>query len=1738
MSTSPTHHIRGAGGKDGGGGALSESADTLRSVAYAQIIDLICEGEIDGFPTVSPNPIDWLQYVYFDGVPVTNADGTTNFHGATFSFRPGTQGQTHIEGYDDNSTEIAVGVEVKQTAAVVRTITDATIDAVRITLLVHSFYQLQSDGSMVGADIEYTIEVQSNAGGYVSVLDRHMTGKSSGEYERAHRLELVPFGPPPWDIRVSRITPDHDADTSIQDALWWSSFTEIVEAKFRFPNSALSAIKIDSSQFGHIPVRGYDLKLLRVQVPVNYDPATRAYTGSWDGTFKIAWTDNPAWCFYDLLTSERYGLGKYLTAAQVDKWALYAIGQYCDTLVDDGFGAVEPRFTCNIYMQRRQDAYTALAQFASIFRGMTYWGAGQLTTIEDAPTDPIALYANANVLGGSFTYSGASRRARHTVALVQWNNPANLYKQEIEYVEDRAGIARYGVVQTEVVAVGCTSRGQAHRVGRWLLYSERLETEIVTFRTGLDGIKARPGQVITIADANRAGSRRGGRIVAATTLQVTLDSEVTIDPAYTYTLHMIAPGGVLTSVAVTPPAQTTLASTITPLVALAVAPAAGAVWVLSGTDLAPTTWRVIGVTEPEKATYELTAVAHDPNKYIEIETGIQLQSPPTTILGTVPAAPTNLVLTQSAHPSGSSVSLLISASWSPVLGAQKYRVAYQKSGGNIVRIPDTETPHVDIPLSDAGTYTVIVRAVNGVGTRSPSIDASAYYAGANLVTLGTLVATAAATANGIDIAWAAVSNAESYKVERSSDGLTAWVQVAIAVHTVHWSDQITDGAIHYYRVTAVNHFGAASTPSSVVSATADQSSTARDYLNLGRPWALWRPTGAVRVGADDLSKHAEVTQHIGGLNIGSVNLDSQVASGTNFHRVGAGYADSSGRINNLWRTTGIVSAVDISKHSEVTQHIGGLGVGTVDFKGKVTGRHRGSLTTGADTTNIVSNPDFSTGDATGWTINPAHAQIVTAANAPTGAPTAYVAKLNTLDLHDDLFSGNTNTNLADGGTWMHVIPGQRIYVSCMAASDSSFNGNFYVGVHFCSATAQTGRYVALFTDAAHPWGLLAGYYTVPTGYYYAQFWASNQYSGTAFVGAAYLTLARLSIAKPGSDVTAANTAADTAKVNNVASTLISPIGGLMPAEAGADPTASHQSATTAALTGHDQDDLPDSTTRFAAVQAGADKTSTNTAAAIAGQGVLATKSAVDLSTAEVTNKTAANIKFTATGTPTVDSLMPAEAGSTMNLVPTQYPSENLFTDPHASVAAMWQLNDWTLNGSGGLQSRAYDNSLWGHPCFPLDGSGNYPVYKVKAGTRITIGATIVVTGAAVGNLGLICNDASGATTGYPQLGGKAAGTWITSTVLPAGTVTARPYIWVTGTSATATGSVVISDFFIRIASQTVIDAGGAKGYIDFGDDTTNGHVGKHLGNIADDSAGGRFAAITAKADKTSNATSADTAKVNNVASATVQGNAQTGKNLTVTGGLARVGDGRNLIALNSAGYATAYWTGVTMSSVYNSGANKSNVAATAGTLRVGGVSIAYNSWNVTGLSPSVLYYFALNDPSYAGGSPSVIYSTSKHTIIGADGYVYAGSYTTASSGSGGSGGIGGCVALSMWLAPNIRAARAHIGTRLACADAYQLVGTRSVNHMYYATEPCVRIEAANGAALVCSESTPFTVPDGSTVLAPEMQHQHVLTDCGDSVIQSVTPVGSVPVARISLGGLSFAAGEDATNRIYSHNTVK
>lgn len=711
MSTGP---IRGA--KKGGSRTPVESPDSLRSVQFAQLVDLLSEGEVEGL-------VNGLKSVYLDGVPLQNEDGTLNFDGVQLAFNPGTQGQAALPGIDTVQSEQAVGVEVVKLTPVVRTITNPSVDSARVTIMVPALSTLDaSNGDLKGASFEYSIELQSNSGGFVEVFRKTISGKTTSTYKYATKFALT--GPGPWDIRVTRIT-DDSTSSAVQNAFYWDSYTEIQSVKLRYPNCAVVGLQVSAKQFNRVPTRAYDLMGLRIQVPSNYDPVAGTYSGVWDGTFKIAWTNNPAWVFYAMCTNARWGLGQFIFPSQVDKWALYAIGQYCDEKVSNGYGGTEPRFTCNLYLQTRVQAYRVLQDLAAVFRGITYWGDSLLHVAQDAPGNAVMLFTNGNVVDGLFTYQSVSNRQRHSVFVCYYNDLTQLGKRVPEIYVDEAELARRGLVEYEMAPIGVTSRGQAHRLCRWAAYSEAAG-EVVTFKAGAQAAVLKPGQRFQVADADEAGQRLGGRVHSATSTTVTLDADVVLPAGEAFRLVIMSPDPadgasfITESRAVTTPAGTT--RTITVHVAFSSVPSAAAIWVLRSEVVEPTEWTCISRTESKAddgtEQYEVTGIAHDPLKYDAIEQGLVIEPRSISRLSKVPPAPTDMVFTETPYLVGATYRSRMTISWAEPARGLFFAVSWRQNGGGWTDMALTSANSVDLDGLPPGELEVEVVSQNALGVPS------------------------------------------------------------------------------------------------------------------------------------------------------------------------------------------------------------------------------------------------------------------------------------------------------------------------------------------------------------------------------------------------------------------------------------------------------------------------------------------------------------------------------------------------------------------------------------------------------------------------------------------------------------------------------------------------------------------------------------------------------------------------------------------------------------------------------------------------------------------------------------------------------------------------------------------------------------------------------------------------------------------------------------------------------------
>ncbi|QBF87145.1 DUF1983 domain-containing protein [Leclercia adecarboxylata] len=689
-------------GRKGGGSSSrtpTEQPDDLQSVAKAKILIALGEGEFSGQLTG--------KNIYLDGTALENADGSQNFSGVTWEFRPGTQAQKYIQGIPGTENEISVGTEVSSSTAWTRTFTNTQLSAVRLRLKWPSLFKQEDDGDLVGNSVKYAIDLQTDGGTWQTVLNTSVTGKTSSGYERSHRIDLPQSGSS-WTIRLRKITADANS-AKIGDTMTLQSFTEVIDAKLRYPNTALLYIEFDSSQFnGSIPQISCEPRGRLIRVPDTYNPETRTYTGTWTGTFKWAWTDNPAWIFYDLVVSDRFGLGHRLTAANIDKWTLYQVAQYCDQMVPDGKGGsgTEPRYICNVYIQDRNDAYTVLRDFAAIFRGMTYWGGDQIVALADMPRDVDYSYTRANVIDGRFTYSSSTTKTRYTTALVSWSDPANAYADALEPVFEQALVARYGFNQLEMTAIGCTRQSEANRKGRWGILTNNKD-RVVSFDVGLDGNIPQPGYIIAVADEMLSGKVTGGRISAVNGRVITLDRAPDAKAGHRLILNL--PSGASQARTI----QAVNGRAVTVSTAYSETPQAESVWVAESDELYAQQYRVISISDNNDGTFTVTGAAHDPDKYARIDTGAIIDQRPVSVIPPGNQfAPGNIIISSySMVNQGISIETM-RASWDPAPNAIAYEAQWRRNDGNWINVPRSSTTSFEVAAIYAGRYLVRVRAIN------------------------------------------------------------------------------------------------------------------------------------------------------------------------------------------------------------------------------------------------------------------------------------------------------------------------------------------------------------------------------------------------------------------------------------------------------------------------------------------------------------------------------------------------------------------------------------------------------------------------------------------------------------------------------------------------------------------------------------------------------------------------------------------------------------------------------------------------------------------------------------------------------------------------------------------------------------------------------------------------------------------------------------------------------------------
>ena len=708
----------------------STAKDNLDSIAYVNIVDVLCEGEIQGFASPSAagytrDSAEWnkalLKDIYANDTPIlrssadiTNLQDTDyNFQDVEISARYGTNSQSALPEFNRVETEITVGTTVEKDNPITRTITDTDTDTVRLTISVPALQKFQDNGDIVGTSIRLEIQVAENGGDFETVIADKISGRTNDLYQRDYEVDLTGRAFP-LDLRVVRITNDSN-NPKVANAFQWSSFTQIVSRKMRYPNTACVGLRLSAQQFSSIPSRSYRIRGLKIQLPsnatVDASNGRVTYSGVWDGTFGAAeWCADPAWCLYALLTNTRWGFGQHIDATQIDKWSFYQASIYSNTLVDDGFGGQEPRFQCNVNIQTLDQAYNLINELCSVFRSMPFWSTGALTVAQDSPQDATFQFNQSNVINGEFGYSTADVSTRFNSVTVSYFDMGTR-DAAFEIVEDAELIAKYGFNSTEVSAFACTSRGQARRLGRWLIYSNNNEAETITFATSIDAATiCRPGQIIEVADPMRAGVRRGGRVSSATTTEITVDNASASDIPATAsaTLAVILPDGRMESRPITSVSGRQI--TVDP--AFSEAPTNNSIWIAQDTAVQTSTWRVLAVNEGNDGTFGVTALAYNSSKYGYVENGEALQTRDITNLDVIYPGPDNLSYTLQLYNLNGQARVKIVLSWDVVKGATAYKVRFRADDDNwSEQIVQTGTGY-EILDARVATYQIEVGSLN------------------------------------------------------------------------------------------------------------------------------------------------------------------------------------------------------------------------------------------------------------------------------------------------------------------------------------------------------------------------------------------------------------------------------------------------------------------------------------------------------------------------------------------------------------------------------------------------------------------------------------------------------------------------------------------------------------------------------------------------------------------------------------------------------------------------------------------------------------------------------------------------------------------------------------------------------------------------------------------------------------------------------------------------------------------
>lgn len=827
--------IAGAGGKKSSGSSRTpvEADDTVNSRTMASILDLLGEGVVGGL-------IDGAKSIFVDGVALQNEDGSFNRSGVTWDFRDGSQDQSPMPGFDFVETPKVVNTQLKTTNAVTVAIDNDDADRVRVIMKFPSLRSIdKKTGDTNGTSVQFKFQLANGNGSFYDVIatgesssDVTLTAKKTGVYYRSYEIQLPKPGRA-YKVRVLRLSADSNDQYLFNDT-WVDSIGEIVDTPMNYPNSVLVGLKVNSEQFGSsMPSRSYLIRGLKIRVPSNYDENTNTYNGVWDGTFKLLSSSNPAWILFDLLTNARYGLGKFVSESMIDLGQLYQIGRYCDEEVDDGFGGKEKRFAINTQITSRQDAYRLIQDIAGAFRGMVFWAGGMVNIMQDSPSDPVMLFTNANVKDGLFTYKGSARKDRPSVALITYNNKQDGYKQNVEYVEDQEAMARYGERKTEAVAFGCTSRGQAHRVGLWLLYTARMESDMITFTAGLDASFLMPGETVLIQNKYRAGKRNSGRIVSFTKNSITLDAPVSLKKSGSF-IRIINQEGKIVERDINETGDNITKVTFKTALATADQPVANGVWTITEPDLVPMRARVVAIAQGETpGSFDITVVQNNASKYQAIDNGAALVPENTTVLDPTYSKPSNLVISEGTYlssPGNLSVKLMLA--WEGK--SPEYWVSWRRSDeGNVSNWQSaraTEEQYEIVNVAENGRYDFQLYSVSFGGKKSEIITAVYQVKGTMTPPGAPTSLTAVGDYRNVVLNWVnpdSVDLAQINVYASKTNKLDTATLIAQAATTTFTHAGLGDNETWYYWIRAVNKRGMVGQPNSNLGTKA----TTRDVLS-------------------------------------------------------------------------------------------------------------------------------------------------------------------------------------------------------------------------------------------------------------------------------------------------------------------------------------------------------------------------------------------------------------------------------------------------------------------------------------------------------------------------------------------------------------------------------------------------------------------------------------------------------------------------------------------------------------------------------------------------------------------------------------------------------------------------------------------------------------------------------------------------------------------------------------------